>query len=193
MTKTDEELLALKEEGYETEILERYKELVVKIARSYYIVGGDIEDTVQEGMMGLYKAIRNYSPEKNSSFKTFAIMCIKHQIQTAIKKANTKKNAPLSSSVSLQSFADGDSAEEYLPMGLILQDSPVDKVINKENYHNLILNIKQILSKREYKVLTYYLQGYSYKEIAEILNLTNKSIDNSLTRIKNKLKDLNIA
>ncbi len=193
MTKTDEELLASKEEGYETEILERYKELVVKIARSYYIVGGDIEDTVQEGMMGLYKAIRNYSPEKNSSFKTFAIMCIKHQIQTAIKKANTKKNAPLSSSVSLQSFADGDSAEEYLPMGLILQDSPVDKVINKENYHNLILNIKQILSKREYKVLTYYLQGYSYKEIAEILNLTNKSIDNSLTRIKNKLKDLNIA
>ena len=123
---------------------------------------------------------------------TFAIMCVKHQIQTAIKKANTKKNMTLSNSVSLQSFSEKNDEEDFLPMNLIFQVSPDEKVISRENYKDLILKIKNILSKKEYEVLKFYLRGYSYKEIAKILGLNEKSIDNSLSRIKNKIKNLKI-
>lgn len=192
---TDEELITLSKngnEGAENELLEKYKDLVVKISRSYFIIGGELEDIVQEGMIGLYKAIKNYDSSKSASFKTFAIMCVKHQIQTAIKKANTKKNMTLSNSVSLQSFSEKNDEEDFLPMNLIFQVSPDEKVISRENYKDLILKIKNILSKKEYEVLKFYLRGYSYKEIAKILGLNEKSIDNSLSRIKNKIKNLKI-
>ena len=189
---TDEELVKLSknnDENAENLLLERYKDLVVKIARGYYIIGGELEDIVQEGMIGLYKAIKGFSDEKNASFKTFAILCIKRQIQSAIKKANTKKNLPLSNSVSLQSFSENEE-EEFLPVNLIFQVSPDEKIIGRENYKDLIETIKQTLSKKEFEVLKYYLRGYSYKEIAEFLGLNQKSIDNSLSRIKNKLKNI---
>ena len=192
---TDEELITLSKNGNESaenELLEKYKDLVVKISRSYFIIGGELEDIVQEGMIGLYKAIKNYDSSKSTSFKTFAIMCVKHQIQTAIKKANTKKNMTLSNSVSLQSFSEKNDEEDFLPMNLIFQVSPDEKVISRENYKDLILKIKNILSKKEYEVLKFYLRGYSYKEIAKILGLNEKSIDNSLSRIKNKIKNLKI-
>ncbi len=192
---TDEELVTLSKNGNESaenELLEKYKDLVVKISRSYFIIGGELEDIVQEGMIGLYKAIKNYDSSKSASFKTFAIMCVKHQIQTAIKKANTKKNMTLSNSVSLQSFSEKNDEEDFLPMNLIFQVSPDEKVISRENYKDLILKIKNILSKKEYEVLKFYLRGYSYKEIAKILGLNEKSIDNSLSRIKNKIKNLKI-
>lgn len=189
---TDEELVKLAKKGdenAENTLLERYKDLVVKISRSYFIIGGELEDIVQEGMIGLYKAIKNFKTDKNATFKTFAITCIKHQIQTAIKKANTKKNLPLSNSVSLQSFSENEE-EEFLPVNLIFQVSPDEKIIGRENYKDLIETIKQTLSKKEFEVLKYYLHGYSYKEIAEFLGLNQKSIDNSLSRIKNKLKNI---
>ena len=169
-------------------LLERYKSLVVKIARGYFILGGEMEDIVQEGMIGLYKAIKGYNNTKNTSFKTFATMCIKHQIQSAIKKANTKKNSPLSNSVPLQSFSENSDDEDFLPVNLIFQVSPDEKVINKEDYQTLLENIKKILSDKELQVLNLYLKGYTYKEISNILKITEKSIDNSLSRIKSKLK-----
>lgn len=189
---TDEELVSLSRSGNEkaeNELLERYKDTVMKISRGYFIIGGELEDIVQEGMIGLYKAIKNFKTDKNATFKTFAITCIKHQIQTAIKKANTKKNLPLSNSVSLQSFSENEE-EEFLPVNLIFQVSPDEKIIGRENYKDLIETIKQTLSKKEFEVLKYYLHGYSYKEIAEFLGLNQKSIDNSLSRIKNKLKNI---
>ena len=190
---TDEELMALSQKGDESaenEILEKYKDTVVIISRGYFIIGGELEDIIQEGMIGLYKAIKNFSKNKNATFKTFAIMCIKHQIQTAIKKANTKQNLPLSNSVSLQSFSEKSEEDEFLPVNLIFQVSPDEKIINRENYKYLVSAIKKTLSKKEFEVLKYYLRGYTYKEIADFLNLNQKSIDNSLSRIKNKLKNI---
>lgn len=195
MTKiiTDEQLIKKinsGDESAETELFSRYKDLVVKIARGYFIVGGDLEDLVQEGMIGLYKAIKGFSDDKETSFKTFAVLCIKHQIQTAIKHANTNKNRPLSSAVSFQSFTENGTSEnlDFLPIALVLQDSPEEKVIDKENFKNLGQKIKSHLSPLEFKVLKLYLQGYSYKEISSALNVSSKSIDNSLSRIKSKLK-----
>jgi RNA polymerase sporulation-specific sigma factor len=191
--QTDEDLLEKIKNGdemAEIELLSRYKDLVVKISRGYFIVGGDLEDLVQEGMIGLYKAIKNYSGDKETSFKTFAVLCIKHQIQTAIKMANTNKNKPLSSAVSFQSFTENGSNEslDFLPIELVLEDTPAEKAIDKENFKNLHKTIKSSLSPLEYKVLKLYLQGYSYKEISSILNVSSKSIDNSLSRIRLKLK-----
>ena len=191
--QTDEQLVQLVQQGSEsaeTELFSRYKYLVTKICRGYFIVGGDIEDLTQEGMIGLYKAIKSFTPDKDASFKTFASVCIKHQVQVAIKSANTTKNRPLSSAVSFQSFqSDPNSSNfDYLPVELVLETTPAEKVIDKENYTALKTLIKSILSKNEYKVLALYLQGYSYKEISQKLNITKKSIDNSLTRIKTKLR-----
>ncbi len=191
---TDEELLEKIKNGddkAENEIFARYKDLVTKISRSYFIVGGDLEDLNQEGMIGLYKAIKGYSGHKETSFKTFAIICIKHQIQSAIKKANTNKNKPLSSAVSFQSFQDGKSSDsiDYLPIELVLSSTPAEEVIDKENYINLKKTIKSTLSEMEYNVLKLYLKGFSYKEISAMLKISEKSIDNSLSRIKTKLRE----
>ncbi len=190
---SDEELVykaKLGDENAENELLELYKGLVVKLARSYFILGGEMEDIVQEGMIGLYKAIKGYDKKKNASFKTFATMCIKHQIQSAIKVANAKKNSPLSNSVSLQSFSENSDDDDFLPANLIFQVSPDEKIINKERYKNLLEEIRKMLSEKELQVLKYYLKGYTYKEISNILGTSEKSIDNSLSRIKSKLKKL---
>lgn len=186
---TDEELIKKVQNGdaeAENELLSRYKDLVVKISRSFYIVGGDLEDIIQEGMIGLYNAIKNYHDDKEASFKTFAVICIKHKIQGAIKKSQSNKNKPLSSAVSIQSF-DSDG-EEFYPIEFVLDNTPAKIAIEKENLKDLKENIKSSLSKLEFKVLKLYLEGYSYREIAEILNIQQKAIDNSLSRIKQKLR-----
>jgi len=190
---TDEELIELIKNGddrAESEIFLRYKDLVTKISRGYFIVGGDLEDLIQEGMIGLYKAIKGYTSHKETSFKTFAVLCIKHQIQTAIRRANTNKNKPLSSAVSLQSFSHNTESEslDYLPIELVLNSTPAEKAIDKENFERLKNIITSSLSVLEFEVLKYYLQGYSYKEISSALSLPPKSIDNCLTRIKHKIK-----
>lgn len=190
---TDAEILSKIKSGdqlAELDLISRYKDLVVKISRCYFIAGGDLEDIIQEGMIGLYKAIKNYNPSKEASFKTFAVLCIKHQIQSAIKRSTANKNKPLSSAVSFQDFAEEASGNdfEYLPVELIFDESPEDEAINKEEYLSLKRKIKDILSPLEYKVLTYYIKGYTYKEISNNLHVSEKSIDNSLSRIKTKLK-----
>ncbi len=194
-TFTDEQLLEQIKNGNEfaeNEIFERYKDLVTKISRGYFIVGGDLEDTIQEGMLGLYKAIKNYTTGKEASFKTFAILCIKHQIQTAIKKANTNKNKPLSSAISFQELQENKFSEslDFIPIELVFETTPAEKAIDKENYEILQEKIKEALSALEIQVLKFYLQGYSYKEISQKLSITSKSIDNSLMRIKTKLRQL---
>lgn len=190
---TDTEILSKIKNGdqlAELDLISKYKDLVVKISRCYFIAGGDLEDIIQEGMIGLYKAIKNYNPSKEASFKTFAVLCIKHQIQSAIKSSTANKNKPLSSAVSFQDFAEDSNGNsfEFLPVELIFDESPEDEAINKEEYVSLKKKIKDILSPLEYKVLNYYIKGYTYKEISITLGVTEKSIDNSLSRIKTKLK-----
>jgi RNA polymerase sporulation-specific sigma factor len=187
---TDEEL-ALKARQGDTKALNdlfgKYKNLVNKISRSYFLLGGEFEDIIQEGMIGLYKAIQNFSDNKNASFKTFASMCIKHQIISAIKVASSQKNMVLSSAlpISEQNDEEDDSLEIILPSSL---PQPDQTVFEKESIAELQEKIKKTLSALEIKVLSLYLKGFSYNEISEKANMSKKSIDNALTRIKSKLQ-----
>ena len=191
---TDEELSLKAQEGDESSIdilLSKYKSLVNKIARSYFLTGGDIEDIAQEGMIGLYKAIIHFNQQKNASFKTFASTCIKHQIQSAIRIASSEKNKVLSSAIPLIEQTDNDEDEELkeLPIPSDLP-SPDDKLIEKEKLQEIKQKIYQKLTPLELKVLSLYLKGYSYNEISQIGNINKKSIDNALSRIKTKLSFL---
>ena len=173
-------------------LLEQYKSLVNKISRSYFLLGGEIEDIVQEGMIGLYKAILHYSTEKIASFKTFAATCIKHQIQTAVKMASSEKNKVLSAALPFAERVSHDEDEDeeveiIVPSSLPLPD---DKVLERERMHEIKKSIIKTLSPLELKILSLYLKGYSYNEISNIAKLSKKSIDNGLTRIKNKLSFL---
>lgn len=195
---TEEELVMKAKAGDENainELLSQYKNTVNKIARSYFLVGGDMEDIVQEGMIGLYKAVRNYSPSRSASFKTFANVCIKHQIQTAIKIASSEKNQILSNALPIWDKGDlDDDGENHIeiivPSSL---PSPDDKVIASENIQELKDKIKNTLSPMEVKVLSLYLKGYNYNEISALGDMSKKSIDNALTRIKSKLSFLKKA
>lgn len=193
---TNENLIIEAQKGKEdavNSLLSEYKSLVNKISRSYFLIGGDMEDIVQEGMIGLYKAIINFSPTKHASFKTFASTCIKHQIQTAVKIASSERNMVLSSAMPIaeqKKQEDEEEIEILLPSSL---PSPDDEILERESIVELNKKIKNALSPLENKILSLYLQGYSYKEIAEIGNLNKKSIDNGLSRIKNKLSFLKEA
>lgn len=187
---TDEELVLKAQKNDEASVnllLTRYKHLVNKIARSYFLADGDSEDILQEGMIGLYKAIINFDPKKNVSFKTFASTCIRHQLQSAIKVSSSEKNKILSSAISISDSPldeeDGD-LEIFIPSSL---PSPDDKVLEKERFKEIKDKIIDTLSALELKVLSLYLKGYSYQEISSLSGLSKKSIDNALTRIKNKL------
>ncbi len=171
-------------------LLQKYKSLVNKIARSYFLIGGDMEDIVQEGMIGLYKAIINFSEGKHASFKTFASLCIKHQIQTAVKVASSEKNMMLSTALPITERIHDEEEEEIeilIPSDL---PSPDDKVLQREKMQELQKAITSALSPLENKILALYLRGYSYNEIAQMGNLSKKSIDNGLSRIKHKLSFL---
>lgn len=194
---TDELLAAKAKNGDENamnELLTKYKNTVNMLARSYFLVGGDMEDIVQEGMIGLYKAICSFSPTKHASFKTFASICIKHQIQNAIRKASSQKNMLLSSALPICEQEDGEDdvekSEIILPSSL---PSPDDTVIANESIQELKKKINDTLSNLEIKILSLYLKGYSYNEISNIGGYSKKSIDNALSRIKNKLTFLKKA
>ena len=190
---TNEKLIIEAQEGKAEAVntlLSQYKSLVNKISRSYFLIGGDMEDIVQEGMIGLYKAIINFSPDKHASFKTFASTCIKHQIQNAVKVASSEKNMMLSTALPIaeqKSHEDDEEIEILSPSSL---PSPDDKLLEKERIEEIKNEIDKALSPLENKILSLYLRGYSYNEIAEIGNLSKKSIDNGLSRIKNKLSFL---
>lgn len=190
----DEQLVILAKNNDEDaigELFSRYKNLVNSIARSYFLVGGDIEDILQEGMIGLYKAIQSYSQDKKASFKTYATVCIKHQIQNAVKKASSEKNMILSAAIPILEQADFDDEEGEHEVVLSSDlPTPDDEIIAQENIKELNQKINQKLSALEKKILTLYLRGYNYNEISTIGDVPKKSIDNALTRIKQKLSFL---
>ena len=189
----DEEIVNLCHEGdnlAEEYLLDKYKNFVRSKARSYFLIGADHEDIVQEGMIGLYKAIRDYRPEKLSSFRAFAELCITRQIITAIKTATRQKHIPLNSYISLNKPLYDEESDRTL-MDVIMEgrvSNPEEIIINREDLVNINEKIKEVLSGLEQEVLNAYLDGKSYQEIAESLGRHVKSIDNALQRVKRKLE-----
>jgi RNA polymerase sporulation-specific sigma factor len=171
-------------------LISKYKNFVRAKARSYFLIGADREDIVQEGMIGLYKAIRDFKEDKLSSFKAFAELCITRQIITAIKTATRQKHIPLNSYVSLDKpIYDEESDRTLLDIvtGTKMLD-PEELIINQEKFDDIEVKMSEILSELERKVLVLYLDGRSYQEISEDLNRHVKSIDNALQRVKRKLE-----
>lgn len=177
-------------------LLEKYKNLVRKKARALYLIGGDSDDLIQEGMIGLYKAIRDYQPEKESSFGGFANLCIERQLYNAVKGANRLKNSPLNSYVSLDVpvGGDGNSEDSRQTLGETLErtgiSNPEDILIDRERVGRIEDYIRNHLSSFEQNVVNLYIEGMNYQQIAERLGRTPKSIDNALQRIKKKLGEL---
>lgn len=193
---SDEQLLELAHQGNDAAtdyLLEKYKPLVRKKARTLFLIGGDNDDLIQEGMIALYKAIRAYdTTRKESSFLSYATLCIEHQLYNVIKGANRLKNSPLNTYISLDlpmSTRDGDIGRETLKDTLTTGEltNPEDIVIDKENVTDLESAFTKHLSPLEQQVVSLYINGSNYQQIAQELNRTPKSIDNALQRIKNKL------
>lgn len=191
--KADEELIELLKKGdqrAEDCLYQRYKQIVRAKVRPYFLIGADHEDLVQEGMIGLYKAVLDYRADRNSSFHSFADLCITRQMITAIKRASRKKHTPLNTYVSLnRPLPDFDDDKTLMDMLANLGVSdPEEMLIKQENFENISLHINSLLSKFERTVLKYYLEGLSYQQIAAHLNKTQKSIDNAIQRVKKKLE-----
>ncbi|MGO4532818.1 RNA polymerase sporulation sigma factor SigH [Paenibacillus sp. 2TAF8] len=191
--QSDEDIVEAVREG-ESEALEflinKYRNFVRAKARSYFLIGADREDIIQEGMIGLYKSIRDFKGDKLASFKAFAELCITRQIITAIKTATRQKHIPLNSYVSLDKpIYDEESDRTLLDVicGTQVSD-PEELVINQEEFVGLEDKMSEILSDLERKVLMLYLDGRSYQEIAVDLDRHVKSIDNALQRVKRKLE-----
>ncbi len=189
----DEQVVEMCHQGdseAEEYLLNKYKNFVRAKARSYFLIGADHEDIVQEGMIGLYKAIRDFKPEKLSSFRAFAELCITRQIITAIKTATRQKHIPLNSYVSLNKPLYDEESDRTL-LDVIMEgriSDPEELIINRENLGNIHNKISEVLSGLEQEVLQAYLDGKSYQEIADALGRHVKSIDNALQRVKRKLE-----
>ena len=189
----DEEVATLAQggDGLASEfLLNKYKNFVRSKARSYFLIGADHEDIVQEGMIGLYKAIRDFNPDKLSSFRAFAELCITRQIITAIKTATRQKHIPLNSYVSLNKPLYDEESDRTL-LDVIIEGkttNPEDLLIGQEDLRQIRNKIDEVLSGLEQEVLAAYLDGKSYQEIAQNLGRHVKSIDNALQRVKRKLE-----
>ncbi|SFG10699.1 RNA polymerase, sigma 30 subunit, SigH [Halobacillus alkaliphilus] len=171
-------------------LINKYKNFVRAKARTYFLIGADREDIVQEGMIGLYKAIRDYQEGKLSSFKAFAELCVTRQIITAIKTATRQKHIPLNSYVSLDKPIYDEESDRTL-LDVIAGSKAIDPqelIVNKEKFCDMEEKISELLSDLEKKVLALYLDGQSYQEISVELNRHVKSIDNALQRVKRKLE-----
>ncbi len=171
-------------------LINKYKSFVRAKARTYFLIGADREDIIQEGMIGLYKAIRDFRGDKLSSFRAFAELCITRQIITAIKTATRQKHIPLNSYISLNKPIFDEDSDRTL-MDVISEESisdPEEMMINREEFAGIEVKMGEILSSLEWEVLSQYLQGRSYQEIAVELNRHVKSIDNALQRVKRKLE-----
>ena len=190
---TDEEIVEIARVGdidAQEYLINKYKNYVRAKARTYFLLGGDKEDLIQEGMIGMYKAIRDFRSDKLSSFRAFAELCITRQIITAIKTATRQKHIPLNSYVSLNKpIYDEDSDRTLLDVitGNKVTD-PEELIISREEFTEIETKMGELLSSLEWKVLMYYLEGKSYQEIAEDLGRHVKSIDNALQRVKRKLE-----
>jgi RNA polymerase sporulation-specific sigma factor len=193
LSMPDEEVVVLAQNGDGQALaylLNKYKNFVRSKARSYFLIGADHEDIVQEGMIGLYKAIRDFRADKLASFRAFAELCITRQIITAIKTATRQKHIPLNSYVSLNKPLYDDESDRTL-LDVIIEgktSSPEDLLISQESLQTINLRIGEVLSELEQDVLAAYLDGKSYQEIARMLGRHSKSIDNALQRVKRKLE-----
>ncbi|NLC38869.1 MAG: RNA polymerase sporulation sigma factor SigH [Clostridia bacterium] len=189
----DEDIVELAQDGDDIAqefLINKYKNFVRAKARSYFLIGADREDIIQEGMIGLYKAIRDFRCDKLSSFRAFAELCITRQIITAIKTATRQKHIPLNSYISLNKpIYDEDSDRTLLDVisGTKITD-PEELIISREEFNDIEEKMGEILSTLEWKVLMSYLEGKSYQEIAVDLKRHVKSIDNALQRVKRKLE-----
>ena len=176
-----------------TFLMEKYKSLVRQKTRTFFLTGGDKDDLIQEGMIGLYKAICDYIPEREASFKTFAELCISRHVYSAIKISNRMKNQPLNTYISIYAPAlsvnnEPSGADFMIDQELeIAEGNPEDIIINRESAVFVHKQLFKGLSKMETQVLSRYLDGMTYQEIAADMDKTPKSIDNALQRIKNKL------
>ncbi|MCL1848390.1 MAG: RNA polymerase sporulation sigma factor SigH [Clostridiales bacterium] len=171
-------------------LIHKYKNFVRARARSYFLIGADKEDIIQEGMIGLFKAIRDYRPDKQSSFRAFAELCITRQIITAVKTATRQKHIPLNSYISLNKpIYDEESDRTLLDVitGTGITD-PEELIISREEFRDIEGKMGEILSPFERQVLVCYLDGKTYQEIAEMLSRHVKSVDNALQRVKRKLE-----
>ena len=188
---TDEEVVEMAQNGDGDALvylLNKYKNFVRSKARSYFLIGADHEDIVQEGMIGLYKSIRDFQPARLASFRSFAELCIKRQIITAIKAATRQKHMPLNSYVSLNKpIYDEESDRTLLDVIEGRVTNPEDLFISQEDLNGIQQQIDQLLSDLERQVLDAFMDGKSYQEIAELLGRHVKSIDNALQRVKRKL------
>ena len=190
---SDEEIVSMAQEADGTALeylLNKYKNFVRSKARSYFLIGADHEDIVQEGMIGLYKAIRDFKHDKLSSFRAFAELCITRQIITAIKTATRQKHIPLNSYVSLNKPLYDEESDRTL-LDVIIEGratNPEELLISQEDLMSIRDKIDEVLSGLEQEVLAAYLDGESYQEIAENLGRHVKSIDNALQRVKRKLE-----
>lgn len=185
---TDEELIGKLRGGEDTimeYILEKYKPLVRKKTNALYLMGGENEDLIQEGMIGLFKAIRDYQLDRESSFANFAQLCVSRQLYSALQASNRKKHQPLNSYVSF-SVEEEELAESGLPRSF----NPEEWILEQEKMTEFQQNIKKSLSVMEQEVLQLYLEGNNYQRISEIMGKTPKSIDNALQRIKQKVRQM---
>jgi RNA polymerase sporulation-specific sigma factor len=193
MVPSDEELAARARRGHEAataELIDRYRPLLRARARSYFLLGADVDDTMQESTIGLFKAIRDYDPNQNTSFHSFAELCVNRQLITAVKGATRHKHGPLNSYVSLSRPVGSDDEGErvlgdVLPAGTMAD--PAEQVVSSERIRALQSYVDQELSDLEVAVLQMHVDGKSYAEIADTLHRQTKSIDNALQRIKRKL------
>ncbi len=189
---TDEQLISQINEGNEqalTYLLNRYKPLVNHKVSKYFMVGAEKEDIIQEGMIGLFKAIRNFDNEKQNSFKTFANICVERQLITAIKTSTRQKHVPLNSYVSLNVAAyasEDDSIDLMETYDNKLIEDPLEMMMKKEFYREVRTTIQDSLSKFEKQVLDRFIQGESYEVIAQKVDAPVKSVDNAIQRIRKK-------
>ena len=189
---TDEALIQKLRDG-ETEIadyiMEKYKPLVRKKANAMYLIGGETDDLIQEGMIGLFKAVRDYNTEKETTFFTFADLCIARQLYSALEASNRKKHIPLNNYVSISSPDTSDNV--YLETIITDEtESPEELLIKQEGKAEFFQRLEEKLSNMEKNVLYLYLEGNSYIQIAKIMDKSPKAIDNSLQRIRGKIKTM---
>ena len=182
MVRSDEDLLALcvEDPNAEEVLISRYTRMVRSCARTLFLTGGDHEDLVQEGMIGLLHAVRSFHPDSGTPFAAYAVVCIRHKLISAVRAAAAEKHAPLNDSVPIQSFSFDDTVH-----GSIKAD-PESILIGREGFNEFMHALRKCLSRFEDQVLSLYLDGMSYRHIAQKLNSTEKSVDNAVQRIRKK-------
>lgn len=196
LEKSDElliEQLRAGEEAVMEFLMDKYKNLVKSKAKSMFILGADTEDLIQEGMIGLFKAVRDYDPGRDASFSTFASLCISRQMYTAVQASNRQKHKPLNSYISLYSMRENNECnginEEFINvLENVNVKNPEQLLIDKENVLSLEMIIEEELSDFEKQVLDLYITGMSYSEIAKVLGRNERATDNALQRIKTKIR-----